>query len=199
MWTIYPVEVELTEPLLGVVPKNPDVYKTWIESKQVKGDEGEPEYTEERSWTGFHVDKDKGLYIMDYHIKGYFKEVAAIMPETLGLKKKSGDLMSEQMIKHRLDNWLFIEPRRIYLGKQEPDGYIERPLRAETLRGKRIALARSDYVEGVTLQFTVVILNSSPIKFEQIRTWLAYGEKKGLGQFRTGGYGTFTYSFHRTG
>ena len=193
MWNKYTVAVTLVEPLLGVTPKNPEVYKAWIAAKQAeaKGDEGTPEYTEDRSWTGFCCD-DKGLYLMDYHLKGYFKEVAAVMPEILGMKRKSGEFMAQQTIKSRLDNWLFVGPRKIYLGRKQPDGYIERPLRAQTLQGARIALARSDYVNaGTVINFTLTILASCLIKQDHLEAWLAYGEMKGLGQFRTGGYGRF--------
>lgn len=191
MWRKYQARIKFIEPLLGVEPKNPAVYEAWLKTKQPVGDEGEPEFVEEKGWTGFFTDEN-GLYLMDYHIKGYFKEVAVIMPEVLGLRRKTGDLLSEQAIRHRLDNWLFPEPRRIYLGKKEADGYIERPLRARTLRGDRIALARSDYVDkGLEIQFNIVVLESSPIGLKQLRTWLEYGSKKGMGQFRTGGYGRF--------
>lgn len=176
MWKTYEVEIELTEPLLGTIPKNPDIYKAWVESRTRKpeGDEGEPEVSEEKSWTGFYTD-DKGLYILDYMIKGYLKEVASILPHTLGLvSRKTGELLAETTIKRRVDNWVSIEPRRIYLGKDEPDGVIERPLRARTIRGDRIALTRSDYVNaGLKLELKVSTLDRCPITEDVLREWFS--------------------------
>ena len=193
LWREHTVQIKLLEPLLGVTPKNPEIYKAWIDDKHRGEDEEAPPVSEEKSWTGFSQDEN-GLYILDYMIKGYFKEVASILPKTLGLKRRaSEELLAEATIRRRVDSWLSVRPRRIYLGVKEPAGYIERPLRAKTLRGDRIALVRSDYIKaGTILDFSVLVLTDCPITMEIIRTWLSYGEfGKGLGQFRGGSYGQF--------
>lgn len=187
----YKVNIEFTEQLLGTIPKNEEVYKTWVELKQAKPDEEPPEFSEEKSWTGFHSD-GAGLYLFDYQIKGFLKEAASILPEVLGLKKKSGDLLSGATVKGRIDSWLFVFPRRIYFSKSKPDGYIERPLRARTMQGERITLVRSDYLDiGTGLEFEVYTLFGSPIKEEALKIWLQYGELKGIGQWRNSSYGRF--------
>ena len=195
--TKYQVNVTFTTELLGVVPKNAEVYKTWVELKAAaQADEEPPEVTEEHSWTGFHSD-EQGLYLMDYMVKGFFKEAASTMPKVLGALKKSGESVSGQVARGRLDKWLFILPRRIYLGVSKEAGNIERPLRAKTLQGDRIALARSDYVSpGTKIEFTVVVLDDH-ITETALREWLSYGELMGIGQFRTGGYGRFTAQIER--
>ena len=190
----YHIAIGFIEPILGSVAKNEEIYKTWIASKQeAKGDEGTPEFTEEKSWTGFYKDEILGLYVLDYQIKGYFKHVASVMPETLGLLKRSGESVSGRMARGRLDDWLFIQPRRVYLGKMNPDGYIERPIRAETLRGPRICLGRSDKVDNCKIEFDVVVLDKCPIDETMMRTWLDYGQMQGMFQWRSGGYGRFGY------
>lgn len=193
LWRTYPVKIKFLEPLLGVTPKNPEIYKAWIDEKHRGADEEAPPVSEEKSWTGFSQD-DTGLYILNYMLKGYFKEVASILPKALGLRRRaSEELLAEATIRRRVDSWLSVKPRRIYLGVKDPEGYIERPLRAKTLRGDRIALARSDYVKaGTVLDFEVLLLTDCPITLEVLRTWLSYGEfGKGLGQFRGGSYGQF--------
>lgn len=87
-------------------------------------------------------------------------------------------------------------------GKQltEADGFLERPLRANTLQGPRVALARSEEITGdwyvdVTIK---VLMNNSTAKgqkfdMELIENLLSYGELKGLLQWRNGGHGSFIY------
>ena len=197
--TRYQVKVTFITELLGVVPKNPGVYATWVALKAAaQADEEPPDVTEERSWTGFHSDDEKGLYLMDYMVKGFLKEAASVLPKVLGITKKSGESISGRTVKGRLDKWLFIMPRRIYLGHMKEAGCIERPLRASTLQGDRIALARSDYVPaGTEIEFTIVLLKDCPITEEALREWLSYGELLGIGQFRTGGFGRLTFSMEK--
>lgn len=193
--TKYHAELKFTEPLLGVVPKNPEVYAAWVAIKAAaQSDEVSPDVTEEHSWTGFPCDEE-GLFLWDYQVKGYFKEAASVSPKALGKVKKDGSFWSGRMVRSWLDKCLFILPRRIYLGVKEPAGCIERPLRASTLQGDRIALARSDYVAAdTTIEFDIVTLVDSRITEKALREWLDYGEFFGIGQFRTGGWGRFVYT-----
>ncbi len=191
--TKYRVTATLLEAMLGTIPKNPEVYATWVKLKTVKEDEAPPEFTEEKAWTGFHSDA-KGLFIYDYMIKGFLKEAASILPEELSLRNPRGNPLGVATIKRRVDNWVFVYPRRIYLGKLQPDGFLERPLRATTMQGERITLVRSDSVNaGTQFEFEIVVLPSCPITEANLRAWLDYGQLKGLGQWRNAGYGRFTY------
>ncbi len=193
------VQIELTEPMLGTIPKNEDVYRMWCEIKAPKEDEALPVFDENRSWTGFHTDVF-GLHVYDYQIKGFVKEAASILPEALGFRKKAktgeeqGGFLSGQTIKGRVDNQLFIFPRRVYFipNKIKPDGYLERSIRVITPQGARVTLGRSDTVEaGTKMAFEIYVLDNSPITFEGLRTVMQYGELKGLGQWRNGSYGRF--------
>ena len=199
-----------TEDLLGSQPRNTEVYATWVAVKEAEAtrkkevnnrtaDEEPPAVTEERSWTGFAQD-DSGLFLWDYQVKGFLKESAAIQPAALEVRtKRSGDPLGEATIRKRLDNWLFVLPRRLYVTRDgqtltQPDGVYERPLRARTMQGDRIALARSDVVRaGVQVKGQIRLLPGCPITEEALRTWLDYGALKGLGQFRNGGFGRFSY------
>lgn len=188
--TRYTLTVTFTEPLLGTVPKDPEVYKTFIESKKPDLEEDESatvEKAEERSWTGFHRD-ELGLFLYDYQVKGYLKEAAAMV-------KQPGRRAS---LRPTVERYVFVEPRRIYLGKTEPDGVLERPLRAMTMRGPRTALSRSDYVDaGTRITFQVVVLDDA-LPEEALRKLLDYGRYMGLGQWRSGSYGRFQYDLYET-
>lgn len=97
----------------------------------------------------------------------------------------------------------------------------ERPLRAETMRGERVALARSEEAPaGTQVVFAVSILmpgeaakaaakadeeekakvgkkgkrTNASINDDIIKDCLDYGQKKGFGQWRSGGFGRFVYS-----
>ncbi|HEX7022509.1 MAG TPA: hypothetical protein VF171_06605 [Trueperaceae bacterium] len=181
------VRLTLTEPLLGTVPKNQDVYARYIASRAPTPENGDeevettPEEIESAGWTGFHSD-EKGLFLYDYQVKGLLKEAGNTLKDLLGVKA----------LRSKIDSYVFIRPRRIYLGKAEPDGVFERPLRAQTPQGPRVALARSDYVDaGTEVEFEVVVLEG-PVKPKHIEAILEYGALKGLGQFRNGGFGRFT-------
>lgn len=179
-------QIELSTEMLGTVTKDPEVYRTYIESKKPESLNGEDEYLtvekiEEKGWTGFHKD-EQGLFIYEYMIKGFLKHAGNTLKE--GVKIKA--------LRSKLDDYCFISPRKIYLGQNEPDGFIERPLRAMTAQGPRVTLARSDFINpGKRIGFEITLLPHKEISWEVIDKLLAYGELSGLGQFRNGGYGRF--------
>lgn len=83
---------------------------------------------------------------------------------------------------------------------EKVDGYLERPLRAETMQGPRVALAKSEVInEGWSVEFTVRVLpnsatkTSSALDMDLVETLLEYGQFKGLLQWRNGGYGQFEF------
>lgn len=190
----YKVTLTLTQPILGTITKDPDVYKTYIAGKAALNDEAlaeelaTVEKVEEKGWTGFHKLPDGTPILYDYVIKGFFKDACGMLRRVPGTK-------SEKMTAHKkiIDGLVFVEPRQIPLcinGGQL--GVLERPLRASTAQGDRVALARSDTCPiGTKLEFTVNILGG--VDEKTLREWLDYGQFRGLGQWRNGGYGSFTY------
>jgi hypothetical protein len=122
-------------------------------------------------------------------IRGFLKESAQMHKELRGVKQ----------LRSKLDNYVFIEPRRIELVL--PEGgkidFIERPLRAMTAQGPRVTLARSEVLpEGTKFECRIVVLKS-PITEEILRDLLDYGRYKGFGQWRGGSYGRFIYELQR--
>lgn len=182
------VKIELTTQMLGTIPKDKEVYSTYIESKKpTENQETEAEdiiEVEERGWTGFLQDEN-GLYVMDYFVKGFLKHSANVQKDHLGVKA----------LKAKVEDFVFVFPRKVYLGKDKPDGMFERPLRMMTAKGPRVSLARSDYVSaGTTFQFELRLFPPhKEITRNLIAELLRYGELMGFGQFRNGGFGRFTY------
>lgn len=206
---MFKVELELTTEMLGTVPKDPEVYRAHVQSKAADlGDEkaaeelATVEHVEGKGWTGFHM-LDGEPIIYNYLIKGFFKEACGMLRQVPG--SYSSSLTS---YKKKIDGLVFVSPRQIRLELPEGGemGVNERPLRAQTAQGERVALARSDtYPAGTRLVFTVNFLASElkgrggkslPAE-DLLREWLDYGALKGLGQWRSAGWGSFTYTLKK--
>lgn len=192
------VTLTMTEPILGAVPKDPEVYRTYIASKappEVNAD-GEVatvpiEEVEQKGWTGFHQDA-KGLFLYDYAIKGFLKASAIALSGQTDIKNS----------RSKVDTLVFIFPRRVHILKdgkpvKAPDRVVERPLRAQTAQGPRVALARSDCVEaGCQLKFEVhVVGNKKDISLRLVKELFEFAKYEGLGQFRSGSYGRAVAEF----
>ena len=203
-YTDYQVTLELTEPMLGTVPKNPKVYEEYIASKAPSLQAGNEEVEVEKSrediekggWTGFHHD-DQGLFLYDYQIMGFLKEAGNTLKEQLGIKN----------LRSKIEQFVFVLPRRIHFAQKPCDEPLERPLRAMTMQGPRVTLTRSDMVPtGTKIEFTIRLLDNwktdkgddgngkkrvPEISADTLKEILGFGGLKGLGQWRNGGYGRF--------
>lgn len=122
--------------------------------------------------------------------KGYLKEAWQAMRQVPGseaAKLKAG--------KSKIDALLFVQPRYIVLnvpGGRSAESVNERPLRAETPRGPRVALAASEELpKGTWCDVRLSILAPNVITDELLRELFDYGQFLGLGQWRSGGQGCF--------
>jgi hypothetical protein len=152
------------------------------------------EESEDKGWTGFHTHEDQP-FLYDYVIKGFFKDACSMLRRVKG---KNGTL-SSKLPAHKkvIDGLIFILPRRLMLDLHgQEQGTCERPLRAQTARGERVALARSHACPvGTTLTFTVSVLGV--VTEDLLREWFEYGQLRGLGQWRNSGKGRFTAQMQR--
>jgi hypothetical protein len=192
----YDVKLTFIEPILGTVPKDKEVYASFIKTKGPTGNDDEMESveeTEEKGWTGFHmVDGSPVLY--NYVIKGFFKDACGMLRRVTGTQSKK-----VKSYKKVIDGLCFVYPRRIPIflpgydvGSAAELEVLERPLRAETAKGPRVTVTRSDMCPiGSSITFTVKILGG--ISKALFLEWLDYGKERGLGQWRNGGYGSFEY------
>ena len=190
----YQIVLTFTEPLLGTVPLNEEVYKDYIQSKRPDGPEGIEDELEtltvdeemEKGTTGFHrIDGVPILY--DYVIKGFFKDAC-------GMLRRTSDSASAKLPAYRkvIDGLVFAKPRQIPISVNGAEFMLERPLRAQTAQGERVALARSEALPiGSSLEFTILVLGT--VKQSLLEEWLTYGALRGLGQWRSASYGSFVY------
>ena len=91
-----------------------------------------------------------------------------------------------------MDGLVFVEERKIPYEFKGGMGECQRPLRASTPQGERVALAHSETVPaGATVEFTIVILKDD--METAVREWLDYGRLRGIGQWRNSGKGRFEW------
>ena len=193
------VRITTQDEMLGTASSNPDIYEDYIASKS-----GDPEKIQEeteairnsvdpdendefeKSMTIFpRMDGEPVVY--DYQIKGFFKDACGC------LRKIPGSECSKiRAFKKEIDGLVFVEPRTIPIEHEGGITICQRPLRANTPMGERIALASSECISaGATMEFTVRLLLDSHEKM--VMEMLDYGKYRGLGQWRNSGKGRFTY------
>lgn len=194
------VRITFTEDLLGSSPSDPEIYERFIASKaetaektaeevaSIGGEISEEEETEASAVTVFgRIENTNTPFIWDYQIRGFFKNAAKAMYQVGGDSKLTS-------FKTKIDNLVFIKERKIPLNL--PDGeeitFCQRPLRAQTAKGERIALACSESVPaGTNAEFTIVVLQDALMK--NVIEWLDYGYFNGLGQWHNSGKGRFEW------
>jgi hypothetical protein len=181
--------------MLGTVPLNKDVYGDWIASKNEAPPEAMAEIetvveSDEKGKTGFHRDENGNPFIYNYVLKGFLKSACGMMARV------DGSLSSKvKAYKKVIDGLVFVMERRIPIMVNGEIGELQRPLRAQTAQGERVALAVSETVpEGSTLEFRLEVLADKVVTEELLHELFGYGKYMALGQWRSGGYGQFLYS-----
>lgn len=186
------VKLTFVEEVLGSLPNNPDIYRDFVASKSENAETieqevaamGVSEYVE-RERTVFVRDGQGRPCVYDYHIKGFFKDACGSLRRVKG--SRSSKLTAYKKV---IDGLIFPEERLIPFEFEGHVGHCERPLRAQTAQGDRVALASSETVpKGATMSFTLDLLD--PKLEPLVREWLAYGSLRGLGQWRNASKGRF--------
>lgn len=186
------VKIQTKEELLGMASGNHDLHADYIASKapdaKTMAEEIEElgiEEVEKKSMTIFPRMEDGTPFLYDYQIKGFFKDSCS------ALRKMTGSVSSKiKAYKKEIDGLIFVGPRRIPIKYEGEMSTCQRPLRASTPMGERIALACSESIPaGATLTFKIVLLCDDHEK--AVREWLTYGKFRGLGQWRNSGKGRF--------
>lgn len=148
----------------------------------------------EKGTTFFFKDEEGNPYIYSYWMYGFFKSACS------ALKKVPGTLSSKiKAYKKEIDLLFKVFPdandkssRHIKLENYGELGMCERPLRAQTMQGERVALSRSECAQaGTQIEFDVVLLRETDE--DVLMEWMDYGVFNGLGQWRNSGKGAFEY------
>lgn len=192
-----------TDSLLGSSPSSKEIFSTFLvdktkttaERNAAREDVDNIIENDEKGTTIFYRDKNGGLILKGYHIKGFLKEAAKALKDQVNLKSYLS----------KVDTYVFVMEKNIPImrdGKQimEPDGYLERPLRCETAQGPRVALSKSEEIlDPWYVDVTIRVVEnagtakSAPIDMDMIEGFLDYGAMKGLLQWRNAGHGSFEW------
>lgn len=188
------IRITFTEPILGSQPADPELHTRFIASKapdhKSMAEEiaaTSVEEVEERGKTVFPRMEDGTPALWDYQIKGFFKDAC-------GMLRRVPDTRSKKLTayKKEIDGLIFVSPRLIPLWMpvdldlKETDN--QRPLRASTPQGERVALAHSEEAPaGTYMELTITMLKNDlePL----VREWLDYGALRGIGQWRNASFG----------
>ena len=197
---ILSVTLTFTEPLLGGTPLSAKVYTDYLASRRGDENPDNPLTAEElneelatlpegdKGVTGFHRAPDGEPIILDYVLKGFVKEACSAMSQIT-----NSESHGFKAYRKKIDHFIHVYPRSIPLVLAGPVTNLSRPLRAETMQGPRVTIATSECAPaGSTLRFEMLSLARNVIDAAMMREWLAYGQFKGLGQWRNASWGRFT-------
>jgi len=200
------VKLIFKDEILGTSPNTEEIFRDYIASKSPDAATIEDEVAAlgvdaatQNGKTVFPRTKDGVPFIYDYMLKGFFKDACGMLSRLVekdanGKKKKSpnesGKLTAYKKV---IDGLIFVEPRQIPFKFAGNIGDCQRPLRAQTAQGERVALANSESIPaGSEIEFTVKCLSDDHVA--AVREWLDYGALRGLGQWRNSGKGRFTWA-----
>lgn len=203
------VRLTFTEPTLATSPGNKELLEEFIAKKAPNSEKAAEELAAapadeqtEKASTVFPRDTEGYLHCWDYNVRGMLKEKIAMLIETGDL-----DRLSKWSYKKAVDLFVHANPRRLYFTKdgskiKQPDGTLQRPLRATTMQGDRICLARSEYLSpGTQLEFEVECHLAEPEKkkttavvdVDTVKECLDLLQFVGFSQWRGGGFGKCTW------
>lgn len=201
------VKLTFTEGLLGTAPNDKDLYRNWIAGNAPDAATIEDEVAAvgvdgmvERGVTVFPRTADGKPFVYDYQIKGFFKDACSMLarqakkdPET-GKKIPCNESSKLTAYKKIIDGMIFPQPRQIPLHFDGEIGICQRPLRAMTPQGERVALSISEEIPaGAWCEFDIVLLDECYVP--AVTEWLEYGALRGLGQWRNSGKGRFAWEW----
>ncbi|MGN0998676.1 MAG: hypothetical protein ACI4PO_03915 [Faecousia sp.] len=183
-----------TEEILGTASNNPEIHSEYIASKAQDAKKLEEEVEAigveeviEKSMTVFPRNEEGAPILWDYQVKGFFKDAAGVLKRVPGTKASK-----IKAYKKEIDGLLFVFPRKIPLNMPAGLGSCERPLRASTAQGERIALSNSETAPaGTTIDIEIRCMTKE--MYDLARECLDYGALRGIGQWRNSGKGRLVW------
>lgn len=199
------IRIELIDELLGTNPADKQIHETFI-GKNAPDAESRAEELEHipvdemvnKEMTVFYRDDEGRPAMACYHLYGFFKSACGFLRKVKGTQSEK-----LKAYKKTIDGLIKVYPDRndlrgrfltLHLPEGEDIGNCQRPLRAQTMQGERVALANSETVQaGTWFECDVVCFDDS--LWKAVEEWLDYGQFNGLGQWRSSGKGAFVWSY----
>ena len=201
--TTVKIRIKFEESILGSLPGNEKIFDEFIASKSPDASTREEEIAAigadsvlEKGTTVFPRNAEGQPCLYDYQIKGFFKDACSMLKRVPGKKSEADGIgtnsASLKAFKKEIDGLIFVEPRLSPITMSGDMTICQRPLRAQTMQGERVALASSEEIPaGSTVDFDIILMRDD--LWNCLEEWLDYGRFRGLGQWRNGGHGKFTY------
>jgi hypothetical protein len=212
VFTTYRARITFRGKLMGGIPKDPKIIEGWLRAKAGIGAEEEirqamlrtlvelgadvrPDmsYAElqsasealsaQKSTNGFKQDEG-GLYLESRAIKAMLKESTNILfaGDRWGRTKKGPRSFLAERV--------FVNPDRIAFGLHEPSGIELFIGHVSGPAGPSSNLTYYEYVEGVTIDFDVMVAEDAIEHDHWPRIWV-HAQENGIGALRSQGYGRF--------
>lgn len=198
------IKITLTDEMLGTNPRK-DIHEKFISSNapdaESRAEELEHLPVEDmvkNEMTVFYRDNEGNPSMACYHLYGFFKSACGFLRKVKGTRSEK-----LKAYKKAIDGLIKVYPDRndktgrfitLNLPEGGEIGNCQRPLRAQTMQGERVALANSETVPAETwFECDVVAFDEG--LWDTIEEWLDYGEFNGLGQWRSSGKGTFVWEY----
>ena len=204
------VRITFIEDILGTASGNPALHSEYIASKAPDAETREQEVAAvgaeivtEKTMTVFPRNEKGQEILWPYQIKGFFKSAQGTLNKTVSAegRKAFPYLASYKSI---IDNLVFCKATQdgwdqrgtgivIHWPEGVEEAYdCERPLRAETAQGPRVALAHSEVgPAGSWIEVDILVRRNDLMK--NVWEWLDGGIFYGIGQWRNSGKGRFVW------
>ena len=200
------VRITFIEGILGTSSNDKEIYSNFIANKAPNAQTAEEEIAAigvdgvvEKGTTVFPRLEDGTPFLYDYQMKGFFKDTCSMLskltvkdPET-GRKGKAVNESSKiTAFKKVIDGLIFVQPRKIPFKFDGDITICQRPLRAQTAQGERVALSSSEEIPaGAQIEFQIVCMSAEHVA--AVKEWLDYGYWRGIGQWRNSSKGRFVH------
>ena len=198
MWKTYNVTMHFISPFAASTSKNPKDIEAMIVNRAPARppenavpledltarmiEEAQASEEAERGYATFLSD-DNGLYYEARCVRGHIKDCANVLQTQLGVKA----------LKSKVANRVYVQPARLYLNKQAPDGNETRIIHALTPKGPRSSFKTIDYVDEAVLNFQLKVLDDGVVTEEILQAIFDYGSVHGMGQERSQDWGKYDY------
>ena len=212
------VRVTFLDEILGSLPGDPELHETYIARKapnaeQLAEELDSMDINEEitKGMTIFPVNHNGERMLWPYQVKGFIKNAQKFL--NLAAPKTNKQYIT--MYRMKIDQLVFIKatdadwgdlagirihyPETVLKTDVTFDGSpsdwpeCERPLRASTPMGERVAIAHSESCPpGSWVEFDIKVIGDKQLA-GNITEWLDYGIYSGIGQWRNSGKGRFTW------
>lgn len=195
------VKLTFIDEILGSQPNDKEIYSNFIAAKAPDAKTLEQEIEEfgavevdAKGTTVFARNADGDPCLKAYQIKGFFKAACGALRRVPGTRSSKC-----KAYKKVIDDTIFVYPdaddpasRLIPIDFDGEISVCQRPLRAQTMQGERVALASSEsIVAGASIVFDIEFYNDSDKAL--ICEWLDHGKRNGLSQWRNSGKGAFVW------